>query len=363
MNLRIDRLREWMKQQQIGAVFVTTPTTVGYFTGFFSNPHERLMGCLITLSGKPTLIVPLLDAQKARALGTADVVAHRDSDDAVVVFRRHYTDVACATSVMAIEKSHMTVARFEAFSKELPRVTWVAADEALLDLRMKKDAEELGLMRYAAKLADEAMAFAASKIAAGRTEAEIVSEIEQFVASKGADKMAFETMVLTGTKCSLPHGTPGDQPIQEGDLVIVDLGIVWKHYCSDITRTFAVGIVTDQQRAIYETVRHANEAAIQAVRPGVSAGSIDQTARQVIQARGYGAYFTHRVGHGLGIDIHEAPSMHGENHTTLQSGMTFTIEPGIYLPDVSGVRIEDDVCVTDEGVEVLTSYPKELQIL
>ena len=168
---------------------------------------------------------------------------------------------------------------------------------------------------------------------------------------------------LSGPKTASPHGVPGDRKIQKGDFILFDLGVVYNGYCSDITRTVAFGEPTDAQREIYETVKKAEQAAVDLVGPGVQAKEIDDAARNVIDDAGFGDYFTHRIGHGLGISVHEYPSITGTNEMELEEGMVFTIEPGIYKSDVTGVRIEDDVVVTADGVEVLTKFPKDLQII
>lgn len=170
-------------------------------------------------------------------------------------------------------------------------------------------------------------------------------------------------MVLAGVKSALPHGTPDDTRIAEGELLLFDLGVYADGYASDITRTFAVGEVSEELCNIYASVLNANLLAIEAAREGVAFGSLDRIARESIEASGYGLYFNHRLGHGLGMDIHEYPSVHGRNEDLLRAGMVFTIEPGIYVPAVGGVRIEDDVLVTPDGVDVLTSYPKQLTII
>ncbi len=187
--------------------------------------------------------------------------------------------------------------------------------------------------------------------------------IEFEMKKKGAEKMAFDTMVLSGPKTASPHGTPGERKIQKGDFILFDLGVVYEGYCSDITRTVAFGEPSEKQREIYETVKKAEQTAIDMIRPGVKARDLDKAARDVITEAGYGEYFTHRLGHGLGISVHEFPSVTGTNEMELEEGMVFTVEPGIYHPEITGVRIEDDVVVTSDGVEVLTKFPKELQII
>ncbi|HWL12694.1 MAG TPA: M24 family metallopeptidase, partial [Ureibacillus sp.] len=176
-------------------------------------------------------------------------------------------------------------------------------------------------------------------------------------------KMSFETMVLSGPKTASPHGTPGERKIQKGDMILFDLGVIYDGYCSDITRTVAFGEVSEAQKEIYNAVRSANENAVAAVKPGVRAMDLDKIARDTITEAGYGEYFTHRLGHGLGISVHEFPSVTGTNDLVLREGMVFTIEPGVYKADVTGVRVEDDVVVTADGVEVLTKFTKELVIL
>lgn len=170
-------------------------------------------------------------------------------------------------------------------------------------------------------------------------------------------------MVLFGEKSGQPHGNPGADRLKKGDFVLFDLGVILDGYCSDITRTFAYQSISPKQEEIYETVLKAEQAALQLSKPGVRIGDLDLKARGIIEKAGYGDYFPHRLGHGLGISVHEYPSMSSANDTLLKEGMVYTIEPGIYVPDVGGVRIEDDVFVTKDGAEALTQYPKELTIL
>lgn len=360
---RIAKLAAWMEETHVDLTIVTSPGNVMYLSGFYGNPHERFMGVMVPRTGEPFLLVPGLDRDKAAAKGALPVYGHSDTDQPIDVLRQALELKAEDIHKIAIEKSHLTVSWLEQLEANFPAAMYANAEDRLLTMRLQKDPHEMALMRRAAKLADEAVQFAAAQISLGLKEYEIVQAVESFARQQGAERMAFDTMVLAGENSALPHGVPGMREIRRGDLVLFDLGIVWEGYCSDITRTVAVGEASDAQRQIYEAVRAANQAAIEMVRPGATAAEIDRAARKVITDAGYGDFFTHRVGHGLGIDVHEAPSMHGQNGQILLPGMTFTIEPGIYLPGVGGVRIEDDVLVTDSGVEVLTRYPKELQIV
>ena len=201
------------------------------------------------------------------------------------------------------------------------------------------------------------------EIKEGKTELEIVAAIEYELKKKGITDMSFATMVLTGANGASPHGTPGQTKIQKGDFVLFDLGVIVDGYCSDITRTVAYGEINDKQKEIYDTVLKAQLAAIDASNPEVTCANVDLTARKIISDAGYGEYFPHRLGHGLGIGVHEYPSLTETNELQLEAGMVYTIEPGIYVPNVAGVRIEDDILVTKNGVEILTKFPKELQYI
>ena len=175
--------------------------------------------------------------------------------------------------------------------------------------------------------------------------------------------MSFDTMVLAGANSALPHGIPGANKMKRGDFVLFDLGVIIDGYCSDITRTVAFGEISEEQTRIYNTVLAGQLQAVEACKPGVTLGAIDNAARSVIADAGYGDFFPHRLGHGLGISVHEYPDVKAGNESPLKEGMVFTIEPGIYVPNVGGVRIEDDIYITKDGSEILTKFPKELQFV
>ncbi|OCS88341.1 M24 family metallopeptidase [Caryophanon tenue] len=360
---KLQRIQQHLQQHNIDAVFITTPDNVFYVSGFLSNPHERLLGVMVFQHAEPFLICPKMEMPDAVAAGWKhEVVGHEDTQNAWDIVKDACIRRGVSLQTIAIEKDHMTVARHEAMQAQFDTATFTAFDAQINDMRVCKDAEELHKMREAAKLADFAIEVGVANIQEGRTEMDILNAIESAVKAKGY-AMSFETMVLAGEKSASPHGTPGDRKIQRGDMILFDLGIIYEGYCSDITRTVAFGEVSEAQKDIYNTVRRANEQAIAAVRPGVTAMALDKIARDVITEAGYGDYFTHRLGHGLGISVHEFPSINGANPYELQVGTVFTIEPGVYKADVTGVRIEDDVVVTEDGVEVLTSYTKELVIV
>lgn len=361
---KVEEIQQYLERENLDAAFITTPDNVFYVSGFHSDPHERLLGVMVFKDAEPFLICPLMEVPDVKAAGWSfEAIGHEDTDDAWEIFKQAVQKRGDLPATIAIEKSHLTVERLERMTELFPEATFSRLDEQLNGMRNIKSEDELEKLRKAAQLADYAIEVGCKEIAEGKTELEILMAIEFEMKKKGAEKMSFDTMVLSGPKTASPHGTPGDRKIQKGDFILFDLGVVYEGYCSDITRTVAFGEPSDAQRDIYETVRKAEQAAIDLVRPGVKAMEIDKAARDVIDQAGYGEYFTHRVGHGLGISVHEYPSVTGTNELELEKGMVFTIEPGIYHPEITGVRIEDDVAVTADGVEVLTKFPKELVII
>ena len=259
---------------------------------------------------------------------------------------------------VAFEADAVTFANYE-FLREggmelVPRRGLVEA------LRAVKEPEELDAIRRASEVTDRTYERLVEESFAGRTEKELVWRMHQLFHESGADGLAFDIDIAAGPTAASPHALPGDRVVQEGDLVLVDAGAVVDGYCSDCTRTFAVGEISDSLRGVYEVVREAQQAGVDAIRAGVTGRDVDAAARAVITEAGYGENFGHGLGHGLGLLVHEAPALRPEWDQELTAGNVVTVEPGIYLSGVAGVRIEDLVIVTDDGCEVLTSLPKEL---
>jgi Xaa-Pro aminopeptidase len=227
-------------------------------------------------------------------------------------------------------------------------------------LRAVKEPEELDAIRRATAATDRTYERLVEESFAGRTEKELVWVMHQLFHECGADGLAFEIDIAAGPTAASPHAVPGDRVVREGDLVLVDAGAIVDGYCSDCTRTFAVGEVSESLRSVYEVVREAQQAGVDAVRPGISGRDADAAARAVITDAGYGEAFGHGLGHGLGLLVHEAPYLRPEWDESLAPGHVVTVEPGIYLSGVAGIRIEDLVIVTEDGCEVLTSFPKDL---
>jgi len=361
---KINKIKQFLQIKNIEVAFISTPDNVFYVSGFSSNPHERILGVFIFKEAEPFLICPKMEVPDVLATNWPyKVVGYSDTENPWEIIQSEITKRIVNDVSIAIEKSHITVERFELLSNLFERSEFYQIDTLLNDMRVIKTEDEIENMRIAAQLADFAIGVGCREIKEGITELEVLMAIEFELKKKGVQKMSFDTMVLSGPKTASPHGTPGSRKIQQGDFILFDLGVIYNGYCSDITRTVAFGEPSIAMREIYETVKRAEQAAIDLVKPGVNAADLDNTAREIIKDAGYGVFFTHRLGHGLGISVHEYPSITATNDFILKEGMVFTIEPGIYHPEIAGVRIEDDVVVTNNGVEVLTKFPKELQII
>ncbi|MFJ8245797.1 M24 family metallopeptidase [Peribacillus asahii] len=364
MNDRITELQSWLQVNNLDAAFLTAPDTIFYCSGFQSDPHERLLALVIFQNHEPFLVCPQMEVAEAKRAGwTAEIIGYNDIENPWEKMSESVRKRKLTLSYLAIQKEHLNVERLEHLTHYFAAPALVSVEEKLRQMRMIKTESELNNLREACRLADMAVDIGVHEIKEGKTEIEIVAAIEYEMKKSGVRDFSFSTMVLTGTNTASPHGTPGITKIKRGDLVLFDLGIVYEGYCSDITRTVAYGDISDKQADIYETVRRAQEAAISASKPGATCKDIDITARTIIRDKGYGTYFPHRLGHGLGLSVHEYPSLTETNELVLQQGMVYTIEPGIYVPNIAGVRIEDDIYITDKGCEILTNYPKALQII
>jgi Xaa-Pro dipeptidase len=240
----------------------------------------------------------------------------------------------------------------------------VDAQKTFAQLRIQKDSSEVACMQKAVDIAQEALRATLPMIKVGVTEKEIASELVVNMLRMGNDPaLPFAPIVSGGPNSANPHATPSERKLCEGDMLVIDWGASYNGYFSDLTRTFAMGKVDDEMAVIHDTVLAANEAGRKTGRPGIAAGKVDDAARGVIEKAGYDRYFTHRTGHGLGMEEHETPYIFAANNQILNEGMVYTVEPGIYLPGKGGVRIEDDVVVTAEGTRSLSDFPRELTIL
>jgi len=361
MNERLLKLNALLESEGLDAAFITLPKLVYYFTGFYSEPHERLMVLVCEKGEEPFLFVPVLDHEKAsRTSSVSRIYSHRDEENPFEALKRH---LKAGISRIGIQAEHMNVKRYHALMEMTGASAAIELEPHLTPMRVIKSDSEIAVMKRAIHCIEEVIRTTLPMIKPGITELDVVAEMEYRMKKLGAEGPSFETMVLAGEKSGLPHGVPSQDVIREGELLLIDAGVFVDGYASDITRTFAVGQISEQLQDIYSAVLEANESMIRAGRPGVTIGSLDTAARHVIANKGYGEYFITRAGHGLGLEIHEYPSIYGGNPDLLRPGMVYTAEPGIYMAGLGGVRIEDNVLVTDDGVEVLTSFPKQLTII
>lgn len=263
---------------------------------------------------------------------------------------------------MGFEDASMTVQEYERYRKALA-CELVPASELMWNLRVVKDPEELEALTAAQRIAERALEDILQEIRPGVTEKEIAARLQYLMLRYGASDMSFDPIVVSGPNGSLPHGVPSEKEIQAGEFVTMDFGCIYQGYCSDMTRTVAVGYVTDEMRTVYETVLQAQLAGIAAACGGATGKAVDGAARSVIEAAGYGAYFGHSFGHGVGVEIHESPNASPLNEKPMPAGAVISAEPGIYLPGKLGVRIEDVIVLTEDGCQNITKAPKELLIL
>lgn len=360
------RLDQGLQQLNLQAVALNPGPTLTYLTGLSFHLMERPVIALFRPQQPVTIILPELELRKLDNLPYAVRPAPYGEDPArwPAAFAQALQGAGLTAGQVGLEPQRFRFLELQLLQQAGPALQFVSAAELLAELRLCKDAGELAAMRRAVQVAQQALLALKPQIRPGVTERELASELVLQLLRSGSDpEFPFSPIVSGGPNSANPHASPTDRPLQRGDLLVIDWGAIVNGYVSDLTRTFAIGEVEEEYRLIATLVEQANAAGRQAARPGVAAQTVDQAARAVIQAGGYGVYFTHRTGHGLGMEGHEAPYIYTGNHQILQPGMTFTVEPGIYLPGRGGVRIEDDVVITADGAESLSDLPRSLEIL
>ena len=356
-------LREHLKDQSLRAVLITDPANVFYFTGFNSDPHERFLGLYLEESVDNTvLFAPALD--KEAAAQSSDIEKIVAISDEQLPFDVIQTTIGALSGLVGIEAKAFSYFRYNELRTAFPDSEVTDIQAFINGLRKRKSREEILAMKKPIQIIERVLEEGIQLVQVGMTEAELTAELEYLMRKFGADGPSFSSIVLSGEKAALPHGEPGERKLQVGDYLLIDFGVEKDGYVSDTTRTFIIGEATERQRLIYDTVLASNQAGIHAVQAGAPVKTFDIAARRIIEKAGFGEYFNNRVGHGLGIEVHEEPSIHTNNEEIAEPGLVFTIEPGIYIPNEGGVRIEDTVYINEDGeVEVLSTFPRELQIL
>jgi Xaa-Pro aminopeptidase len=352
---RAERLAELLSGLELDAILISAIVNVRYLTGFTGSNGLVLLA--------PDLRLFVTDFRYVEQAG-AEVESSFDRHHAptelidVVAGALGERDIR-----LGFEDSHVTVQQHARLREKLPeRVELVAAGAPVEELRRTKEPGEAQAIRDACRLADEAAEQAISRGLEGRTEREVALALERAMQDLGAAGPSFETIVAAGANGARPHARPRDARIESGDLVVIDWGAKLDGYCSDCTRTLAVGQADSEAQAVYELVLRAQLTGLDSVAPGVGTRAVDSAAREVIRQAGHGQHFGHGLGHGVGLEVHEAPRLSQRSDDKLAAGNTVTVEPGVYLPERFGVRIEDLVLVTEDGCEILTSLQKELLV-
>lgn len=357
---RVEALARKLKQDGLRALIMGPSSDVEYLAGLELFDDERFKAVGVTAEGQIFAIVPqIYEAEFARALGE-DTPRYSwvDQNWFYDAFAAAVKDFGLEGAPLAMNSGVRAVDAIEIAERH--RVRLVNGWHCLDDLRICKAPDELALMRKAGRLADEVFADLVRFIKPGMKERDVRREISRLFDEKGADEEAFSSIVATGPNAAMPHYNSDDSTIERGHFVVLDFGCRCGGYCSDTSRTVFVGEPTAEDRRIYEVVQKSQEAGEAAVRPGVLSQDVDRAARQIIHDAGYGAHFDNRLGHGIGIAVHEAPNIMAGNTTPLRPGMTFSIEPGIYIPGKLGIRIENIVAVTETGCESMNLSPREL---
>lgn len=363
---RLARLTTLLTSAGFEALAFNPGTNLTYLTGLSFHLMERPVVLLIAPPAAPVIVCAELEAGKVQQ-SRIPLQAVTYSDNPATwpqAFQQAVQAAALDRRRVAVEPARMRFLELQFLQDAAPRARFLSGEGFLAQLRLCKDAEEIAAMRQAARIAQRALEITLPAVKAGVSERELASELSANLLRSGSEpEFPFAPIVSFGENSANPHAVPGDRRLKEGDLILFDWGATYQGYCSDITRTFALGKIDSELKAVHVLVQAANAAGRVAGRPGLRAGDVDRAAREVIVRGGYDAQFIHRTGHGLGMEAHEAPYIYAENDLILAPGMVYTVEPGIYLPGKGGVRIEDDVCVTPDGSQSLTDLPRELMIL
>ena len=366
MTSRFDRLNASLRTSDLDAVILNPGPTLTYLSGLRFHLMERPVVLFFAKDQDPAIVLPELELQKVASLPyKVQVFAYPEKpsewDNA---FRKAVQALGLDGKRIGVEPRQLRLLEFRHVKAGAPEADYPDASDVLSGLRLKKDQAEVEAMRRAVKIAQDALEAAIPSIKIGMSEKEAASELVMQLLKHGSDsEMPFAPIVSSGLNSANPHASPGDRKLQAGDMLVVDWGAAYDGYVSDLTRTFAVGEVDDEFRKIHKIVQEANAAGRAAAKPGVPCANVDIAAREVIEKSGYGKYFTHRTGHGIGMEGHEEPYMRGDNMQILEPGMALTVEPGIYLPGRNGVRIEDNVVITETGADVLSDMPREMRVV
>ena len=334
-----------------------------YFSGLHLHLMERPVVFMLTAGKKPVIVLPGLEAQKLEELDfDFEAISYPDNPALWhTSFKEACTKAGLQGLKIGFEPRQLRLLEYRFLETSSPTTSFAGADEHIAQCRAVKDQDEISRMQKAVAIAQQSLLAILPRIGAGRSEQEVAAELIIELYRQGSEQpLPFSPIVSAGPNGANPHAKPSPRRLQKGDLLIIDWGAAWHGYVADLTRTFAIGKVDQQAQHIHQLVYEANQAGRAAAQPGSTCGKVDKAARSVIETGGYGASFHHRTGHGIGMECHEEPYIYAGSTVMLKPGMSFTIEPGIYLEGNCGVRIEDDVVITEKGSRSLSDLPREL---
>lgn len=353
-NMKLNKLRDLLVEKELDALLITSSFNRRYMTDFTGTA-----GIAIVSKNDAVFITDFRYMEQAHEqVKDFRIVQHMKTIIEEVALQVEEMDI----KKLGFEKEDLTYGMYELYKNNV-KAELVPTAGLVEKLRIIKTPEELEVLRQAAKIADDAFTHICGYIKPGMTELQVANELEFFMRQQGATSSSFDTIVASGVRGALPHGVASEKKIQTGELVTMDYGALYNGYISDITRTVAVGEPSKQMREIYEITLTAQKMAVEGFKPGLTGVQADAIARDYIISKGYGEAFGHSTGHGIGLEVHESPGLSSRSEVVLEPNMTVTAEPGIYLPGIGGVRIEDDLIITENGCERLTHSTKELQIL
>jgi Xaa-Pro dipeptidase len=351
--------------QEIGCdgLVLNAGPSLAYISGLQFHLMERPVVFLLVAGEKPFIVLPALEEQKLdtvdfdlEAISYADNPAHWQQ-----CFDSACRQIGLQGLKIGFEPRQLRLLEYGYLETASPTTSFTGADEAITRCRARKDPDEVRRLQKAVSIAQDSLVAVLPRIGAGLSERQVAAELVIELFRQGSEQpLPFSPIVSTGPNGATPHAAPSERTLQEGDLLIIDWGARWQGYVSDLTRTLAIGTVEDEAMRLHELVLRANAAGRSAAQPETACSAVDRAARSIIEAAGYSTFFNHRTGHGIGMECHEEPYIHDGNDTLLKPGMSFTVEPGIYLKGKYGVRIEDDVLITEDGSRSLSDFSREL---
>ena len=354
VNNRISAARQCLERVEADLLLVSSLSNIRYLTGFTGS--EALL--VLSPNDGWFLTDSRYTSQASVEVTGANVIEFSNKMESLVKVLQD-----AGAGKVAFEAGYTSVAVYQELCRKVPEIEFVQADPELIALRTVKDEDELEILERVAGMASQSLLSILEELKPGAVESEIAWALEVAMMKAGAEGKSFDFIVASGERGALPHGRASDKRLAAGELVTVDYGALYRGYCSDETVTVCLGQPDSRQREVYETVRVAQQIAIEAARPGMTFKELDAKARDYIAAKGFGQYFGHGLGHGIGLDIHEHPTASPRSSTVIREGMVFTIEPGIYIPGFGGVRIEDSVVMEQDRCRLITRVPKTLMIL